>query len=99
MSIFLNNIVIGDSLKEIKKIPDRSFDLVFADPPYNMQIGETLTRPDASKVNGVDDKWDQFNSFKHYDDFSKSWLKECRRILKDNGSIWVIGSYLSLIHI
>ena len=99
MSQIINQIVNGNSLKEIKKIPDKSFDLVFADPPYNMQIGETLTRPDYSKVNGVNDKWDQFNSFKEYDEFCKSWLKECKRILKDNGSIWVIGSYLSLIHI
>jgi len=99
MSNFLNNIVNGDCLKEIKKIPDKSFDLVFADPPYNMQIGETLTRPDASKVNGVDDKWDQFNSFKHYDDFCKSWLIECKRILKDNGSIWVIGSYHNIFRL
>mgnify|MGYP001307825654 CR=1 FL=1 len=69
MSQFINQIVNGNSLKEIKKIPDKSFDLVFADPPYNMQIGETLTRPDASKVNGVNDKWDQFNSFREYDEF------------------------------
>ena len=54
------------------------FDLVFADPPYNLQIGEKLTRPDASKVNGVNDKWDQFKSFKHYDDFCKAWLTECK---------------------
>ena len=62
MSNILDKVVIGDCLKELKKIPDRSFDLVFADPPYNMQIGEKLTRPDSSKVNGVNDKWDQFNS-------------------------------------
>jgi len=99
MSKFINNIIHGNSLKEIKKIPDKSFDLVFADPPYNMQIGKTLTRPDASKVNGVDDKWDQFNSFKHYDDFCKSWLIECKRILKDNGSIWVIGSYHNIFRL
>ena len=65
MSKFLNKIINGDCLKELKNIPDNSFDLVFADPPYNMQIGKKLTRPDASKVNGVNDKWDQSNSFKH----------------------------------
>ena len=70
-----NKLINGDSLKELKKIPDKTFDLVFADPPYNMQIGEKLTRPDASKVNGVNDKWDQFNSFKHYDDFCNAWLR------------------------
>ena len=64
-----NKIIRGNSLEEIKKIPNNSFDLVFADPPYNMQIGKTLTRPDTSKVNGVNDKWDKFNSFNHYDDF------------------------------
>ena len=72
MSKFFNKLINGDCLKELKKIPDKTFELVFADPPYNMQIGETLTRPDASKVKGVDDKWDQFQSFKHYDEFSKS---------------------------
>ena len=73
---FSNNIINGDCLKELKKIPDKTFDLVFADPPYNMQIGEKLKRPDDSKVNGVNDKWDKFSSFKQYDDFCKKWLKE-----------------------
>ena len=75
---FSNKIIFGDSLVEIKKIPDKTFDLIFADPPYNMQIGEKLTRPDSSKVNGVKDKWDQFDSFKHYDNFCINWLKECK---------------------
>ena len=96
---FSNQIINGDCLKEIKKIPDKSFDLVFADPPYNMQIGEKLTRPDASIVNGVNDRWDQFNSFKHYDEFCIAWLNECKRILKDNGSIWVIGSYHNIFRL
>ena len=96
---FSNKIINGDCLKELKKIPDKTFDLVFADPPYNMQIGEKLTRPDSSKVNGVNDKWDQFNSFKHYDEFCKSWLAECKRVLKDNGSIWVIGSYHNIFRL
>ena len=64
-----------------------------------MQIGKKLTRPDSSKVNGVNDKWDHFNSFSHYDIFSKTWLSECRRILKDNGSIWVIGSYHNIFRL
>ncbi len=96
---YSNKIINGDCLKKLKKIPDKTFDLVFADPPYNMQIGEKLTRPDSSKVNGVKDKWDQFNSFKHYDEFCKSWLTECKRILKDNGSIWVIGSYHNIFRL
>ena len=99
MSNILDKVVIGDCLKELKKIPDRSFDLVFADPPYNMQIGEKLTRPDSSKVNGVNDKWDQFNSLIHYDNFCKNWLSECKRILKDNGSIWVIGTYHNIFRL
>tara|TARA_A100001015_G_scaffold139866_1_gene155115 strand:- start:2101 stop:3168 length:1068 start_codon:yes stop_codon:yes gene_type:complete len=94
-----SRIINGDSLDIIKNIPDKSFDLVFADPPYNMQIGEKLKRPDDSKVNGVNDKWDQFSNFKHYDDFSKKWLKECKRILKDNGSMWVIGTYHNIFRI
>jgi len=96
---FYNKVIHGDSLKELKKISDKTFDLVFADPPYNMQIGKKLTRPDSSKVNGVNDKWDQFNSFKHYDEFCKSWLAECKRILKDNGTIWVIGSYHNIFRL
>ena len=99
MQKLLNKILHGDCIKELKKIPDKSFDLVFADPPYNLQIGETLTRPDASKVQGVKDKWDQFQSFKHYDEFCKEWLKECKRVLKDNGSIWLIGSYHNIFRL
>ncbi len=96
---YRNRLINGDCLKEIRKIPDNSFDLVFADPPYNLQIGKKLTRPDASKVHGVNDKWDQFNSFTHYDNFCKAWLAECKRILKDNGSIWVIGSYHNIFRL
>ena len=99
MSKFLNKIVNDNSLKILKTIPSKTFDLVFADPPYNMQIGQTLRRPDTSKVNGVNDKWDHFESFQHYDDFCKAWLIECKRILKDNGSIWVIGSYHNIFRL
>jgi len=99
MSKFINKIVNGCSLKLLKAIPSKTFDLVFADPPYNLQIGKKLKRPDDSKVNGVNDKWDQFKSFKDYDNFCKNWLTECRRILKDNGSIWVIGSYHNIFRV
>ena len=99
MSKFSNKIVNGNSLEILKKIPDKTFDLIFADPPYNMQIGEKLKRPDDSKVNGVNDKWDQFLNFKHYDDFCKTWLKECKRILKNNGTIWVIGTYHNIFRL
>ena len=99
MTKFLNKIVIGNSLEILKTIPNKTFDLVFADPPYNLQIGKKLKRPDDSKVNGVNDKWDQFESFSDYDNFCKEWLTECKRVLSDNGSIWVIGSYHNIFRI
>ena len=94
-----NKIINGECLKELKKIPDETFDLIFADPPYNLQLQNNLTRPDMSKVNAVNDKWDQFESFKTYDKFTFEWLYECRRILKKNGSIWVIGSYHNIFRV
>ena len=94
-----NKIINGDSLNELKKIPDESFDLIFSDPPYNLQLRNQLTRPDRSKVDAVNDKWDQFENFKVYDDFTMNWLSECRRILKKNGSIWVIGSYHNIFRV
>ena len=99
MTKFCNRIINGESLEVLKKIPSKTFDLVFADPPYNMQIGEKLKRPDNSRVHGVNDKWDRFLNFKHYDEFSKEWLKQCKRILKDNGSMWVIGTYHNIFRL
>ena len=99
MSKFLNKIANGNSLKILKTIPNKTFDLVFADPPYNLQIGKKLKRPDNSKVDGVNDKWDQFKNFQEYDSFCKEWLVECKRVLKDKGSIWVIGSYHNIFRI
>ena len=96
---FLNKITNGNSLEILKKIPDKTFDLVFADPPYNLQIGKKLKRPDDSKVNGVNDKWDQFKNFNDYDNFCKLWLTESKRVLKDNGSIWVIGTYHNIFRL
>lgn len=92
-------IVQGDCLEELKKLPDCSVDLVFADPPYNLQLGGELLRPDNSKVDAVDDDWDRFESFEAYDTFTKAWLKECRRILKDDGALWVIGSYHNIFRV
>jgi len=94
-----NTLINGDSLSELRKIPDESFDLIFADPPYNLQLRNELTRPDRSKVSAVNEKWDQFESFKKYDDFTYSWLSECKRILKKNGAIWVIGSYHNIFRV
>ena len=94
-----NKIINGDSLKELKKIPDETFDLIFADPPYNLQLKKELSRPDRSKVDDVNDKWDQFESFKSYDEFTFEWLKECKRILKKDGTIWAIGSYHNIFRV
>ena len=98
-SDFKNKIIKGDSLKELKKIPSETFDLIFADPPYNLQLKNSLTRPDRTKVNAVNDKWDKFESFKKYDDFTFAWLSECKRILKKDGAIWVIGSYHNIFRV
>jgi modification methylase len=83
----------GDCIEVLRSLPDASVDMVFADPPYNLQLGGDLLRPDNSKVDAVDDDWDKFDSFAEYDAFSRAWLSECRRVLKPEGSIWVIGSY------
>ena len=92
-----NKIINGDSLKELKKIPDETFDLIFADPPYNLQLQNSLIRPDRSKVNAVNDKWDQFENFKSYDKFTYEWLKECKRVLKKEGTICLsTPNYFSL---
>jgi len=95
----MNKIIQGDCVEELKKLPDNSVDLIFADPPYNLQLKSELIRPNQTKVDAVDDSWDKFNSFNDYDDFSISWLKECRRVLKDNGTIWVIGSYHNIFRV
>lgn len=92
----LDTIIKGDCIEQLKNISTNSIDLIFADPPYNMQTDGVLKRTDGSKFNGVEDKWDKFNSLKEYDDFCKKWLKECKRVLKDDGSIWVIGSFQNI---
>ena len=89
----------GDCIAQLKKLPDESVDLVFADPPYNLQLSGALHRPDQSLVDAVDDEWDQFDSFAAYDTMCKAWLSECRRILKPHGAIWVIGSYHNIFRL
>ena len=96
---FKNKLINGNSLNELKKIPRETFDLIFADPPYNLQLKSELTRPDRSKVIAVNDNWDQFKSFKEYDEFTYEWLTECKRVLKKNGAIWVIGSYHNIFRV
>ena len=95
----VDTIIQGDCLAELAKLPDRSVDLVVADPPYNLQLGGDLLRPDNSKVDAVDDHWDQFASFAAYDQFTREWLSQCRRVLKDDGSLWVIGSYHNIFRV
>ena len=82
MNIQKNTIAQGDCIELLSRIPDKSVDLVFADPPYNLQLGGGLTRPDQSVVDGVDDEWDKFASFDDYDLFTHQWLAECQRVLK-----------------
>ena len=99
MKLPLNKILAGNSLEILEKLPDKSVDVVFADPPYNLQLSQELWRPNNSRVDAVDDSWDQFDSFKTYDDFSRTWLSACRRILKDNGTLWVIGTYHNIFSV
>jgi len=89
----LNQILDGDCIEMMNSLPEASVDLIFADPPYNLQLKGDLHRPDNSRVDAVDDHWDQFASFAAYDKFSRAWLKAAHRLLKPNGAIWVIGSY------
>ncbi|MFY0693270.1 MAG: site-specific DNA-methyltransferase [Paracoccaceae bacterium] len=95
----LNSILDGDCIEAMNSLPDNSVDLIFADPPYNLQLRGELHRPDNSKVDAVDDAWDQFASFKAYDEFTTAWLTAARRILKPNGAIWVIGSYHNIFRV
>jgi modification methylase len=94
-----DEILMGDCIAEMARLPDKSVDMIFADPPYNLQLGGDLFRPEGSRVDAVDDDWDKFDSLAAYDDFTREWLAEARRILKDNGTIWVIGSYHNIFRV
>ena len=94
-----NRIIQGDCIEVMRQLPDGCVDLIFADPPYFMQLHKELYRPDATSVGGVDDEWDKFTDFKAYDAFTLEWLKEARRVLKDTGSLWVIGSYHNIFRV
>jgi DNA modification methylase len=96
---FLDTIVKGDCVAALSALPAASVDVIFADPPYNLQLGGDLMRPDHSVVDAVDDHWDQFASFEAYDAFTRAWLLACRRVLKPNGTIWVIGSYHNIFRV
>src|SRR5438105_2418759 len=92
-------IVVGDCVAEMAKLPAESVDLVFADPPYNLQLQGDLKRPDDSRVDAVDDDWDKFSSFSAYDDFTRAWLIACRRLMKPSATLWVIGSYHNIFRV
>ena len=94
-----NTILLGDNLKIMKTIPSKSVDLIFADPPYNLQLKDTLYRPDQTTVEAVTQDWDKFNTYKEYDNFTEQWLKESKRILKKGGALWVIGSYHNILRV
>src|SRR6188768_352159 len=94
-----SQILVGDCVAAMAKLPAESVDLVFADPPYNLQLQGDLKRPDDSRVDAVDDDWDKFASFADYDSFTREWLQACRRVLKPAGTIWVIGSYHNIFRV
>ncbi len=95
----IDRVLLGDCVENLRALPSASVDLVFADPPYNLQLAGQLTRPDHSVVDAVDDAWDQFESFAVYDAFTRDWLTECRRVLKPNGTLFVIGSYHNIFRV
>jgi modification methylase len=99
MGLAPDRIIIGDCIEAMAALPAKSVDLVFADPPYNLQLGGDLLRPDNSRVDAVNNDWDQFESFATYDAFTTAWLTACRRVLKDDGALWVIGSYHNIFRV
>ncbi|MCC2096160.1 MAG: site-specific DNA-methyltransferase, partial [Hyphomicrobiales bacterium] len=95
----LNEVLSGDCVRVMDQLPAKSVDLIFADPPYNLQLENALSRPDQSVVDAVDDDWDKFDSFAEYDAFSKDWLRAAKRLLKPSGTIFVIGSYHNIFRV
>jgi modification methylase len=95
----VNRVILGDCLAELRRLPAESVDLVFADPPYNLQLERELLRPNNTVVDGVDDDWDRFDDFAAYDRFSRAWLAECRRVMKPDAALWVIGSYHNIFRL
>lgn len=95
----LNQIIQGNCVEVLCGLPEKSVDLIFADPPYNLQLQQELWRPNLTKVAAVNEGWDRFNNFAEYDQFTRAWLQACRRVLKDTGTIWVIGSYHNIYRV
>ncbi|MEN3930384.1 site-specific DNA-methyltransferase [Microvirga sp. W0021] len=98
-SLPLNEILVGDCIASLNSLPAESVDVIFADPPYNLQLENALVRPDNSLVDAVDDDWDKFASFAEYDRFTREWLHACRRVMKKNATLWVIGSYHNIFRV
>ena len=95
----LDQVLPGDCTEVLRDLPEKSVDVVFADPPYNLQLRAELWRPNMTKVDAVDDEWDRFESLAEYDNFTRAWLQGCRRVLKDTGTLWVIGSYHNIFRV
>jgi modification methylase len=95
----LDCVIQGDCVEVLGRLPEKSVDLVFADPPYNLQLQQDLWRPNMTRVDAVDDVWDRFTDFAAYDDFTHAWLRACRRVLKDTGALWVIGTYHNIFRV
>ncbi len=95
----LDTLLEGDCIEVLQKLPAESIDLIFADPPYNLQLRQELWRPNRTLVDAVDDAWDQFSDFSAYDDFTHAWLSACRRVLKPTGTLWVIGTYHNIFRV
>jgi site-specific DNA-methyltransferase (adenine-specific) len=95
----LDQVIVGDCIEVMNRLPERCVELVFADPPYNLQLQQELYRPNLTRVDAVDDEWDKFESFEVYDQFTTAWLTAARRVLKDTGTLWVIGTYHNIFRI
>lgn len=95
----VDTIVQGDCIEVLNRLPEKSVDLIFADPPYNLQLQQALLRPNQTEVDAVNDAWDQFDDYAAYDSFTRAWLSGCRRVLKDTGTLWVIGSYHNIYRV
>ncbi|HEX7873342.1 MAG TPA: site-specific DNA-methyltransferase [Sphingobium sp.] len=95
----VDRLIRGDCIEGMRSLPDASIDMIFADPPYNLQLGGDLFRPEGGRVDAVDDAWDKFDTLATYDAFTRAWLTEARRVLKPNGTIWVIGSYHNIFRV
>ncbi|MCL4562350.1 MAG: site-specific DNA-methyltransferase [Chloroflexi bacterium] len=95
----IDQVIEGDSLEVLASLPAESVDMIFADPPYNLQLAQELWRPNLTRVDAVDDDWDRFESFAAYDEFTRQWMSLCRRVLKRKGTLWVIGTYHNIYRV